>query len=329
MAAITAVACGGSAEDASVPSGSDSSNVAESSGVTLVEVGVGPCCLNVGDDGIWVMNHRDRSLQHVDPQTNQPDQPVSVHPYDEMVGAGDKLLLTVPEGYQAALFDPQTGKVGRATPIEGAVRGAAFDATSNTLWVGSASNGTLTHIDVDSGRVLDRFAVEGLPSGGSMVCTGNNELWVATFDNEILQVDLARHRVVTRLKPFGKAEVNIAFAGGYLWATSFKEPTLLRIDPGTGEIDRRGNIDAAGSQFPRLFTAPDGTLWAVAAPDRIDRLDPETGQTRKSYDIPLSDDANPDDYYSVGGVVTGFGAVWTTVFNNISFVDDAVVRLEK
>ena len=96
MAAITAVACGGSAEDAGVgaPGVGASTDVAESA---LIEVGTGPCCLVPGEDGIWVMNHRDRSLQHVDPQTNQPDQPVSVHPYDEMVGAGDKLLLTVPE----------------------------------------------------------------------------------------------------------------------------------------------------------------------------------------------------------------------------------------
>jgi streptogramin lyase len=236
----------------------------------------------------------------------------------------------VPEAYQVALFDPQTRKVGRSISVDGGVRGAAFDSRSDTLWVGSASDGTLVHIDADSGRVLDRFTVDGLPSGGSLVVTGDNELWVATFDGEILEIDLTQRRVVTRLNPFGKAEVHIAFAGGYLWATSFQEPTLLRIDPRTGEIDRRSTIDADGSQFPRLFfTASDEALWVAAAPYRIEELDPETGQTLKSYDIPLADDASPDDYYSVGGVVTGFGAVWTTVFNNISFVDDAVVRLEK
>jgi DNA-binding beta-propeller fold protein YncE len=274
------------------------------------------------------MNHRDTTLQLIDPQTNQPHEPVSVYPFDEMIGAGDNLLLATPERYEVALFDSSTGKVGESVPVEGGVRGMAFDSATNTLWVGSGTDGTLTHIDAESGRVLDTFIVDGLSGGGSMVATGNEVLWVATFSGEIVQVNLAQRRVVTRLKPFGEAEITIASAGGYIWATSIEQPSLLRIEPRTEEIDRRREIDAVGADFPSLSAATDGTLWVAAAPNRIEEANPETGDTLKSYDIPLAEDADFDTYSSLGGITTGFGSVWTTIFDDY-FEDDALVRLQR
>ena len=344
--AVAAVACGGSTDDASAPSDAESTAVTEPVGATksevssqsatgaakssLIKAGTGPCCLVARDDGIWVMNLRDATVQHVDPQNNQPGEPVSTFPFDAMIGAGDKMLLATPEEYEVALFDPATGKVGQSIKIEGGVRGMAFDANTNTVWVGSATDGTLTHIDADSGRVLDEFTVDGLPEGGDMIPNGNSELWVVTFSGELLKVDLAQQRVVTRLQPFGAAdaEVFLVPAGGHLWATSIQEPTLLRIDPRTGKIERRGTIDAAGEAFPRLSAAPDGTLWVAAAPDRIEELDPETGDTLKSYDIPLDNEADVDTYFNAGGITTGFGSVWTTIFHDYR-ADDALVRLKK
>ena len=308
---------------------SETPGLPEGEGVTEIDMGMGgPCCLVARDDGIWVMNLQDAAIQQIDPDTNKAGEPIDVAPFDAMIGAGDNLLLATPEEYEVALFDPETGKVGQPIRVEGGVRGMAFDSQSDTLWVASATDGRLTHIDADSGRVLDTFTVDGLPSGGDLVSTGNNELWVATFDGEILKVDLAERRVVTRLKPFGTAEVSIASAGGYLWATSVEEPTLLRIHPDTEQIDQRGAIDAAGDAFPRVATSPDGSLWVAAAPGRIEERDPQTGQTLRSYDIPLDDDANVNEYFSIGGITTGFGSVWTTKFDNYSF-DHSVVRIER
>jgi hypothetical protein len=134
-----------------------------------------------------------------------------------MIGAGDKISLE--EARQVALFDPETQKVGQPIPIAGGMRGMAFDPTSNTLWVGSATDGTLTHIDADSGRVLDTFRADGLPSGGSLISTGRNELWVGPFTGGLLKIDLARQRVVARLEqaPFGTGAFAVVSAGGYLW----------------------------------------------------------------------------------------------------------------
>ena len=290
-----------------------------------IDVGQGPCCLVVRDDGVWVMNLRDETIQRIDPDTNEPDEPIDVSPLYRMIDAGENMLL---EGDDSVtLFDPETAKVGQSIAVEGGVRGMVYDSMRNTAWVGSATDGTLIGIDAESGRVDDTLTIDGLPNGGDLVMTGNNELWVATFDGEILKVDLAERSVVTRLRRFVGNEVSIAAAGGYLWATSVEQSTLSRINPDTGQVVERGDIDAADAGFPGLATSPDGTLWVAAAPDRIEERDPQTGQTLKSYELPVPEGVDPNTYYR-GGITTGFGSVWATIFDEF-YEDDAVVRLER
>jgi hypothetical protein len=173
LAATSIAGCSATGIDASKdrPSGAD--------GVSKIVVGAGPCCLVATDDGIWVMNHRDKTVQLVDPDRNKPGESISVNPYNKWISAGDKMLMEGESG--AAIFDPATNKV---RPIAGVstVRGLAFD--------------------------------------------------------------------------------------------------------------------------------------------------PKTGDTLDSYAIPLSDNTDLATYYAMGGVVIGFGSIWTTIFDD-TYADDAVVRLER
>jgi hypothetical protein len=105
------------------------------------------------------------------------------------------------------------------------------------MWIGSAVDGSLTEVDARTGRVVDTTMIDGLDSGGGIVLAGQN-LWIANFDGELLHIDLDKHRVATRLRPFRGALGHVVSAGGWLWAVSFEEPTLLRMDPDTGEVTR-------------------------------------------------------------------------------------------
>jgi DNA-binding beta-propeller fold protein YncE len=153
MLVAASSACGGSAHDAGVAerTASESPGVtkteaggvertAESPGVTKMEAGRGPCCLVVQDGAVWVMNHRDRSIQRIDPQTNTLDEPVNVYPFDKMISVGDNLLLE--SETSVAAFDPETSKLLQPVPIRGEVRGLAFDPRTSTAWVGSGRWGT-------------------------------------------------------------------------------------------------------------------------------------------------------------------------------------------
>jgi DNA-binding beta-propeller fold protein YncE len=317
VAATSIAGCSATDTDAS----NDPSDDAD--GVSNIVVGAGPCCLVATNDGIWVMNHRDKTVQLVDPDTNKPGESISVNPYNKWISAGDKMLMEGERG--AAIFDPETTKV---RPIAGVsdVRGLAFDPKTLKMWLGSAVDGSLTEVDARTGRVVDNTMIDGLDSGGGIVLAGQN-LWIANFDGELLHIDLDKHRVATRLRPFRGALGHVVSAGGWLWAVSFEEPTLLRMDPDTGEVTRRIATDFAGTASPGFAAPPDGTLWLASA-DRIEQLDPKTGDTLDSYAIPLSDNTDPATYYAMGGVVVGFGSIWTTIFDD-TYADDAVVRLER
>jgi DNA-binding beta-propeller fold protein YncE len=317
LAATSIAGCSATETDASKdpPNGAD--------GVSKIVVGAGPCCLVATNDGIWVMNHRDKTVQLVDPDRNKPGESISVDPYNKWISAGDKMLMEGERG--AAIFDPATDKV---RPIAGvsSVRGLAFDPKTQTMWIGSAVDGSLTEVDAKTGRVVDTTLIDGLDSGGDIVHAGQH-LWIANFDGELLKIDLDRHRVATRLRPFAGALGHVVSAGGWLWAVSTDEPALLRMDPDTGEVTRRIATDFAGTASPGFAAPPDGTLWLASA-DRIERLDPKTGDTLDSYAVPLSDDTDLATYYAMGGVVVGFGSIWTTIFDD-TYTDDAVVRLER
>jgi hypothetical protein len=128
------------------------------------------------------------------------------------------------------------------------------------------------------------------------------------------EVDLAERRVVTRLSGFVGNEVSIAAAGGYLWATSVEQPTLFRINPDTGQVVERGDIDAAGSWLPGRghVTGRDPLGRRRARPDR--RTRPPNRRHTESYELPVPEGVDPNTYYR-GGITTGFGSVWATIFD--------------
>jgi hypothetical protein len=167
--------------------------------------------------------------------------------------------------------------------------------------------------------------VKGLPSGGDIVLTGSNKMLIATFHGEVLGVDVAKQRVVSRLQPFGvPAKVHIVSAGGFVWAVD--PSALVRIDPQTQQIGPRRQLDVTVSLgFPGLTAPPDETLWLATSPDRIEELDPNTGRTLQSYTIPLTEDIN--GYFS-SGIATGLGSVWATTFDDLE-AEHTVVRIQR
>jgi streptogramin lyase len=289
-----------------------------------IEVGTGPCCLVATESGVWVQNHRDQTLQLVDPDTNRAGTPISVPLGDGMLPAGENLALFDPRGL--AIFDPDSKESRLVSGVSG-LGGVAVDPRTKTVWAGREKDGRLFRVDPDNAEVMEVLTIDGLPSTDNIVVAGPNKLWIATWEGEILLIDVPRRRVLTRSRPFGLAEVDIASAAGSLWAVAVDRGTLLRLDFNNGRVKDRKGIAVAGERdFPRLAEQPDGSLWLASAPNQLHRIDPRSGNTLDSYDIPFSKDDDLNLYY-YGGVVSAFGSVWTTVFDDL-YEDDAVVRLQ-
>ena len=145
----------------------------------------------------------------------------------DLIAAGGGVAVTHGGQQDAALLDPQTGKV-TTVPLGGTLAGVAFGAGS--FWV-SAENYTLARIDPASRRVVAIVALDPQHLPGAVV-VGGDAVWV--FASGLLQrIDPAANRVVHTLA-VGPQEVEagrLAAGAGAVWLSDATARTLLHIDP--------------------------------------------------------------------------------------------------
>jgi streptogramin lyase len=145
----------------------------------------------------------------------------------DLIAAGGGVAVTHGGGQDAALLDPQTGKV-TTVPLGGTLAGVAFGAGS--FWV-SVEDYTLARIDPASRRVTATVRLDGQHLPGAVTVAGD-AAWV--FASGLLQrIDPAANRVVHTLQ-VGPQEVEagrLAAGAGAVWLSDATARTLLRIDP--------------------------------------------------------------------------------------------------
>jgi streptogramin lyase len=145
----------------------------------------------------------------------------------DLIAAGGGAAITHGGQQDAALLDPQTGKV-TTVPLGGTLAGVAFGAGS--FWV-SAEDYTLARIDPTSRRVTATVRLDGQHLPGAVV-VGGDAVWV--FASGLLQrIDPAANRVVHTLQvgPQEVETVRLAAGAGAVWLSDATARTLLRIDP--------------------------------------------------------------------------------------------------
>jgi streptogramin lyase len=286
----------------------------------VLPVGNGPCCIVATEQGVWVLNRRDRTLQLVDPNTNEATEPIDVAAV-EMGLVGDHLLLADTDQGILSLFDPATRRQRR---IQGFASRGGHAFHDGTLWLGSTTDGTLARLRPPSTKVLETIEIPGVENYAGMFLTDDSTLWTTTWDGELLKIDLTDRRVIARTWPFQKpTEMAVAALDGSMFAASGE--TLLRLDPITGQVVSRRSLDVTGGAG--LSVQPDGSLWLLRGVDRFDELDPETGQVLHTYHVPLTP-GREDEPHNGGGFATGFGSIWVGVWPDLQ-PTGTVVRLNR
>jgi YVTN family beta-propeller protein len=97
-----------------------------------------------------------------------------------------------------------------------------------SVWVTSASTGSVTRIDARSGRVVEPI---GTGTGADAVAVGDQAVWIAnSLDGTVTRVDPATNSVRAAI-PVGDGPNGIATAAGAVWVSNGLAGTLSRIDP--------------------------------------------------------------------------------------------------
>jgi DNA-binding SARP family transcriptional activator/ABC-type oligopeptide transport system substrate-binding subunit len=224
-------------------------------------------------------------------------------------------------------IDPKTGRILRQVnpppwPVDVSAESETltpFAVQGNTLWVGSGHD--LVKVDIDRGRVVERFRLDDYVGGGSGlaegVAVGGGSVWVSrdVGRGQIVRLDPATGAVQYRFDDMNPY-LHLAYGDGSLWAAdeSFAraadERGIARIDAETNTVTRatgiQGNIwVAAGGGFGWTSDPRKGVVYKVD----------ETGHLVETYTTGLGAGfmAHTDGVLWVAnrdeGTITGIDAV--------------------
>jgi DNA-binding beta-propeller fold protein YncE/predicted Ser/Thr protein kinase len=179
---------------------------------------------------------------------------------------------------------------------------------AGSVWVSNPRTGTVLRVNSD-GRVTARVPVGGNPGA---IVTGAGRIWVADEGGRgVTAIDARAARVVRRGLGTHAAPLRLAVGAGGLWVSSASTATVRRIDLGTLAA---GQPILAG-RGPAGVTVGHGLVWvANSRSTTVTRIDPATHSTLGD---PIEVGERP------GGIDAGTSAVWVA-----SAADNSVTRLD-
>lgn len=225
-------------------------------------------------------------------------------------GGDDGVAPTLPG---VVAIDPETNAV--VAYVEAGSRPVALAGDERGVWVGDASDGTVTRIDAATLRVTRTTGI-GVPAID--LATGAGALWAAAGGfGVVVRLDPESGAVLGQvpLAPPG-ATVSptvsaVAVAGDSVWATTLRR-RALRVERTSRQVT--GEFYAGSFVLPLVLDGEEA-VWVGAADDgRVWKIDALTGATMLTVQAGAGSNA----------MAVGAGAVWVG-----SWPDRTVVRLDR
>ncbi len=135
------------------------------------------------------------------------------------------------------------------------------------VWV-TAGQGRVYRINPNNDQVLATIQVDGSVQG---IETGGGYVWVTRPTGavgDLIKIDPATNRVAGAPIKVGPGPIAVAYGFGALWVTNTSPPSVVQVDPVSGNVASLGFTGIVG-------VGPD-SLW-VASDDSVARFDPNTG----------------------------------------------------
>jgi ABC-type transport system substrate-binding protein/DNA-binding SARP family transcriptional activator len=167
-----------------------------------------------------------------------------------------------------------SGGSGRAVALRGAPAVLAGDGGS--VWLADPDAGTVSRVDADAGREVQRVALGGNPA---VMAVAGGSVWVAGVPGEtVTRIDRETEAVTQTVRLSGASTSAIAADADAdaVWVADAVGDRLVRIDPATGEI--RGTVGLGLS--PTALAVGAGGVWvADYGASSVAEVDAASGQT--------------------------------------------------
>lgn len=261
---------------------------------------------------VWVTNHIDGAVSHIDPMTNQVVNTIMLKNGIEDIVASPKYVYVGNTGDSlVSWIDPVTETVVREVAIDRGPQ-VRLDVDSNYLYVTAAADGYMQIRDPETGALIEEFEypqtwdIEA-SEYGVWFPAGEQRQYVVHLDPDSLTE-------IAKFEPGGQVLYVIFFQDHY-WLGIFDSPLkLAKVDPETYEIVAVTEIEPK-EEITHISAVGvgEGAVWMGFADGSLIKFDPNDGKEiiRKNITKTMS------------GIAVGYGSVWIT-----DHMDNTVLRVD-
>jgi len=260
----------------------------------------------VTDDAVWVASTKPFSVVHIDPATNKIVARVAI-PGEACSGLA--------YGF-GSIWVPICGKPGKVRSGKGAL--VRIDAVKNTVsatlaitlagdeggitassdsvWMVTDKNGTLSRIDPATNKVRQKIAI---PLGSYNPIYSHGVVWISGVEtNTLTAVDATSGKVLTTI-PVGPKPRFLTAGAGSIWTLNQGDGSITRIDEKSLKVTAtiQAGIPGKGGDIDYR----DGSVWATVFDIPLTRIDAKTNKVVRQWAGSGGDSLR-----------VGHGAVWLT-----------------
>jgi YVTN family beta-propeller protein len=277
----------GQGDDGGGGSGDNGSNAGASaeehgSEATAAEIPTGarPFRIATTDDGVWVTDTRDTTVDRIDPATNAVVENIELGGEPAGIDANSA-------GVWVSDFD--SGTVDRIDPSNNQV--VAFvdvgegprnvSATDTAVWVANIDDNTVSHIDVASETEQAAIPVGLGPRG---IVATDTDVWVTNVnEGTVMRIDPASDTVVQTI-PTGGEPGGVVLTADAVWVTDASQDRVIQIDPATNTVV--GDI-AVGTDPGGMASTDDTVYVSNSGDDVVFAIDAATSEVTDSFETGL------------------------------------------
>lgn len=214
----------------------------------VVDVGDGPTVLSVGGlRYVWSVNSEGNSVSRIDPATNQELVEVDLgsRPSDIGIGRGP-VWVALPDEGAIVEVDPAGTVTDRGVVVsDGPVADIDLAVGAGALWA-VVEDGYVARIDPET-LAVERFEVASRPTD---VAVKGDLVRVLDAGGSIYQLDATTGAEVApplQVEPHDAGD--LTFAAGSLWHFAYGGDEVVRLDPDTGDLLGRVDLEGAVVDF--------------------------------------------------------------------------------
>ncbi len=257
----------------------------------------------VTDDAVWIAATKPYSLRRINPTTNKVDATIRL-PGEACSGLefGFGSIWAPICGKKPALarVDVHTNKISAILPTDVVNAEGGITASSDSIWIVTDKNGTLTRIDPRTNSVRQRVAIQ---PGAYNPLFSDGIVWITGVESNVLvAVDASSGGVLATI-PVGPRPRFLTAGGSAIWTLNQGDGSISRVDVAMRKVTDTIAAGIPGSGGDVCYGAD--SVWATVFEIPLTRIDAKTNRVRHQW-------------VGSGGdsVRFGFDSIWITDYHH-------------